>query len=73
MATTPPPFGAVRIPTLLVLGAESYLPYDHLLDAHRSALGDLLQVVTVAGGHTVLWDALDETAAAIAAFLARRA
>lgn len=73
MATTPPPFGAVRIPTLLVLGAESYLPYDHLLDAHRSALGDLLQVVTVSGGHTVLWDALDETAAAAAAFLSRRA
>jgi lipase len=70
MAATPPPFGAVRIPTLLVLGAESYVPYDHLIDAHREALGDLLEVVTVAGGHTVLWDALDETAAAVAAFLA---
>lgn len=69
MATTPPPFDAVRVPTLLVLGARSYLPYDHLLDAHREALGDLLEVVTVPGGHTVLWDALDETAAAIGAFL----
>ena len=59
----------VRVPTLLVLGEDSYLPYDHLLDAHRAALGDLLEVVTVPGGHTVLWDALDETAAAIAAFL----
>ena len=45
-------------------------PYDHLLDAHREALGDLLEVVTVPGGHTVLWDALEETATAIAAFLA---
>jgi lipase len=71
MATTPPPFDAVRIPTLLVLGAESYLPYDHLLDAHRSALGDLLEVVTVPGGHTVLWDALDETADAVTGFLTR--
>ena len=62
MATPPPPFADVRIPTLLVLGADSYLPYDHLLDAHREALGDLLEVVTVPGGHTVLWDALDETA-----------
>ena len=71
MATPPPPFTDVRIPTLLVLGAESYLPYDHLLDAHRAALGDFLEVVTVTGGHTVLWDALGETADAIAGFLAR--
>ena len=71
MATSPPRFADVRIPTLLVLGADSYLPYDHLLDVHRDALGDLLEVVTVPGGHTVLWDALDETADAIAGFLAR--
>lgn len=70
MAAAPPSFTAVCIPTLLVLGADSYLPYDHLLDGHRHALGDLLQVVTVPGGHTVLWDALDETASAIADFLA---
>ena len=36
---------------------------------HRDALGDLLQVVTVPGGHTVLWDALDETADAVTSFL----
>lgn len=71
MATPPPPFADVRVPTLLVLGSESYLPYDHLLEAHRDALGGLLEVVTVPGGHTVLWDALDETADAIAGFLAR--
>jgi lipase len=70
MASTPPDFDNVRVPTLLVLGQHSYLGYDHLLDEHRRALGDLLTVVTVDGGHTVLWDALEETAAAIAAFLA---
>jgi len=70
MATRPAPFGSVQVPTLLVLGQDSYLPYDHLLDAHRDAAGDLLEVVTVPGGHTVLWDALDETAKAIARFLA---
>lgn len=70
MAMQPPPFETVRVPTLLVLGERSYLPYDALLDAHRAALGDLLQVTTVPGGHTVLWDALEETAAAVAAFLA---
>ncbi|HEY1317463.1 MAG TPA: alpha/beta hydrolase [Gaiella sp.] len=73
MASEPPPFAAARFPTLLVLGERSYLPYDHLLDAHRDALGDLLEVATVPGGHTVLWDALDETAAAVDAFLARTA
>ena len=69
MTTAPPAFASVRVPTLLVLGADSYLPYDHLLDAHRESLRELLEVVTVPGGHTVLWDALDETAAAVAAFL----
>jgi lipase len=69
MTTTPPPFDAVRVPTLLVLGEDSYLSYDHLLDRHRAALGDLLQVVTVPGGHTVFWDALEETGTAISSFL----
>jgi lipase len=71
MASEPPAFERVRIPTLLVLGATSYLPYDHLLDTHAEALGDLLEVVVVPGGHTVLWDALEETAAAVSAFLGR--
>ena len=69
MTSAPPPFDAVRIPTLLVLGEDSYVTYDHLLDDHRAALGDLLQVVTVPGGHTLLWDALEETATAISSFL----
>ena len=71
MASRPPSFEDVRTPTLLVLGERSYLPYDHLLEAHRAALGDLLEVVVVPGGHSVLWDALDETAEAIADFLER--
>jgi lipase len=69
MASRPPRFEDVRVPTLLVLGESSYLPYDHLLETHRAALGDLLEVAVVPGGHSVLWDALDETASAIAAFL----
>ncbi len=70
MASEPPAFERVRVPTLLVLGATSYLPYDHLLDAHTEALGNLLEVVVVPGGHTVLWDALEETTAAVTRFLA---
>jgi lipase len=69
MASQPPPFEDVRVPTLLVLGEKSYLPYDHLLDAHRTALGDLLEVVIVPGGHSVTWDAFEETSAAIVDFL----
>jgi pimeloyl-ACP methyl ester carboxylesterase len=71
MSREPPPFELVRAPTLLVLGEESYLPYDHLLDAHTAALGDELDVVRVPGGHTVLWDAPAETGAAVEAFLGR--
>jgi lipase len=69
MASQPPRFEDVRLPTLLVLGERSYLPYDHLLEAHRAALGDLLEVVVVPGGHSVLWDAFEETSEAIATFL----
>ena len=69
MASQPPRFEDVRVPTLLVLGERSYLPYDDLLGAHEAALGDLLEVVVVPGGHSVLWDALEETCAAVAAFL----
>ncbi len=72
LARKPPPFEHVRIPTLLVLGADSYLSYDHVLDAHREALDDLLEVVVVPGGHTLLWDAFEETAAAVRGFLGSR-
>jgi lipase len=71
MSREPPPFELVRVPTLLLLGEDSYLPYDHLLDAHAAALGDELEVVRVPGGHTVLWDAPEETAEAVEAFLGR--
>ena len=71
MASTPPPFEQVRVPTLLLLGERSYVPYDQLLEAHRGALGELLDVRMLPGGHTVLWDALDETVGAVAGFLAQ--
>jgi lipase len=71
MASQPPRFADVRVPTLLVLGERSYLSYDHLLDEHQAALGELLEVVVVPGGHSVLWDAFEETAASVGEFLAR--
>ena len=69
MASPPPP--PARVPTLLVLGADSWLTPGKHLAAYERELGDLLEVVTVPGGHTVYWDALDETAAALGAFLAK--
>jgi lipase len=66
---TPPPAPA-RIPTLFVLGADSWLTPGEHLDTYCAELGDLVEVVTVPGGHTVYWDALEETADAVSAFLA---
>ena len=67
MASPPPP--PAPVPTLMVLGADSWLTNDEQADAYRAALGDLFELVTVPGGHTVYWDALDETSAALASFL----
>ena len=69
LASPAPDFATTRVPTLVVHGADSYLPYDLHAAAHRAALGGLLEVVTVPGGHTVLWDALDDTTAAVLRFV----
>ncbi len=69
MASQPAPFERARVPTLLVLGESSYLSPDPWLEDYRDALGGLLEVVVVPGGHTVLWDALVETTQAVSHFL----
>jgi lipase len=69
MTREQPPFAQVCIPTLLVLGETSYLPYDALIGDHTAALGDLLQVARISAGHTLLWDALAETVDAVDRFL----
>jgi lipase len=68
IASPPPP--PARVPTLIVLGEQSWLLVDEHVEAYRAELGSLLEVVTVPGGHTVFWDALDDTAEAVARFLA---
>ncbi len=67
--TKVPPLTALEHPALLVRGAESEVVPDLLLEAYREAAGSLLEVVTVPGGHTVLWDSFAETADAIETFL----
>lgn len=70
MATEPAAYEDAGVPTLLVLGSSSKLVSGGELEAYRAALGDLLEVVVVPGGHIVLWDAFEETAAAVDRFLA---
>ena len=71
MGTPPPPFETLGVPSLVVVGALSVVVLAGQLELYRQALGDLMTVEVVPGGHSVLWDAFDETAAAIDAFLER--
>ena len=59
------------MPSLVVVGALSVVVLAGQLELYRRALGDLMTVEVVPGGHSVLWDAFDETAGAIDAFLER--
>jgi lipase len=70
IGTPPPPYEALGVPTLLVVGAHSKIVSAGESELYRAALGDLLRVVVVPGGHSVLWDAYEETADAIETFLA---
>jgi lipase len=69
MATAPPPFESLRLPTLVVVGALSKITSAGEVELYRRALGDLFQLEVVPGGHSVLWDAFEETADAVTAFL----
>ena len=67
MALPPPPIA--EVPTLLLTGESSWVPVD--VGRYRAALGDeRLTEMTVPGGHSVLWDALEQTSAAVERFLA---
>jgi lipase len=70
VAVPPSPWERAGIPTLIVAGEASKFVSVGEVDLYRRALGDLLRVVVVPGGHSVLWDAFDETAGAIEDFLA---
>jgi lipase len=69
MTRRPPSFESLRLPTLLVVAALAKLVSAAELELYRRALGDLLEVEVVPGGHIVLWDAYEATAAAIEGFL----
>ncbi len=69
LASAPPPPETLKAPTLLLHAPDYGLVGERQIDAYRSALGARLRVVAVPGMHMVMWDAFDETAAAIADFL----
>ena len=58
-----------RVPTLLVISRDGSVTGRNRRRDYAEALGPLLQEVVVPGGHGVLWDAFEETAAAVARFL----
>jgi lipase len=64
----PPPLDRVTAPTLLVRGRDSEVVPDPLVDIVLESLASC-ELVTVPGGHIVMWDAFDETASAILGFL----
>lgn len=69
VAAPPPPETLRGIPTLLVYAPDFGLVREEQVAAYRDALGDRLEVLAVPGMHMVMWDAFDETAAAVDAFL----
>jgi lipase len=69
LTTPPPPPEILRAPTLLLHAGEFGLVREDQIDAYRVALGDLIEIVEVPGGHIVYWDAYEETADAVEQFL----
>jgi hypothetical protein len=52
-----------------VHSGEFGLVREEQLEDYDRALGDLIDIVEVRGGHIVYWDAFDETADAVQRFL----
>lgn len=57
-----PPAG---VPTLIVVGTESWVPAEAQLERYRAVLGDQLVVERLQSQHWLLWNALQATARAV--------
>jgi lipase len=68
MAKPPALEGLAAVPTLIVRAPAAEICPDPIVDACRAAISGL-ETVDVPGGHIVMWDALEETLAAIERFL----
>jgi pimeloyl-ACP methyl ester carboxylesterase len=71
LCTDPPSPTVLPQPSLLVHALQFGLVREEQLDDYVERLGDSLEVVAVPGGHIVYWDAYEQTADAVQAFLAR--
>lgn len=71
LATPPPPFDRLRLPTLLLVGSESPLVTAKQRERYKYELADFLEVRTIRAKHNLIADAADDVAAAVGAFLAR--
>ena len=69
LCAPPPPPETLRAPALLLYADQFGLVRAEQVESYRAALGDLLEVVTVPGGHMVYWDAYEQTSDALEAFL----
>jgi lipase len=63
------PLEYVRAPALLVRGEDTHVVPPPLVESIRELYAGELEIVDVPGGHTVMWEALEETAAAIRRYL----
>jgi len=69
LCTPAPPPETLRVPTLLLHAGQFGLVREEQIESYSAALGELIQVVEVTGGHMVYWDAYEQTADAVDAFL----
>jgi lipase len=69
LAAWGPPPEELSAPVLIVRGADESVVGPRQLERFRRALGDRLRLVELPSGHEVLWDAFEETAAAVSVFL----
>jgi lipase len=65
---TRPPRPPAGVPTLVVVGTESWVPVEEHLERYRAALGDRLKVERLPSQHWLLWNAFPATAHAVRAF-----
>jgi pimeloyl-ACP methyl ester carboxylesterase len=67
--TSWPPVPPAGVPTLIVVGTESWVPVEEHLERYRAALGDRLVVERLPSQDWLLWNAFPATADAVRAFV----
>jgi pimeloyl-ACP methyl ester carboxylesterase len=67
--TTRPPVPPADVPTLIVVGTQSWVPVEEHLEGYRSALGNQLKVERLPSQHWLLWNAFPATARAVRGFV----